>query len=341
MTGWLSAHQIKVKGVVAGSGFASKDILKQFDLLGIKYVAILKADSSASQKMLAKYASAIRGRYEYALDVFSDGKKPAEIGHRPEKLFLENDNVVYGIAAEKKIKLFSDHSYEAYVSLLFDGSKAEERRQNWFMKISNAALNLQSQIDAGKNDASAPPEFENYLEIRDIDGEKVAAVKQEQVQIRGDSLGFSALASSDRMGASEANRIHALRKSEEECFVTAQKLLRYRKNRVCADSGSGIVTRLAIAFIASIIRSELAKAAKACSQATDNIIRELNFITIHADSSDRYFACHAESESQKLFLRECGVVPSDLDRIAEAENARRNCKEPDLFHKFPHREETV
>jgi hypothetical protein len=34
-------------------------------------------------------------------------------------------------------------------------------------------------------------------------------------------------------------------------------------------------------------------------------------------------------------MKECGVVPSDLDRIAEAENKRLTSKEPNSFHKFP------
>jgi len=34
-------------------------------------------------------------------------------------------------------------------------------------------------------------------------------------------------------------------------------------------------------------------------------------------------------------MKECGVVPSDLDRIAEAENKRLTSKEPNPFHKFP------
>ena len=33
-----------------------------------------------------------------------------------------------------------------------------------------------------------------------------------------------------------------------------------------------------------------------------------------------------------FFMKECGVVPSDLDRIAEAENKRLTSKEPNPFH---------
>lgn len=34
-------------------------------------------------------------------------------------------------------------------------------------------------------------------------------------------------------------------------------------------------------------------------------------------------------------MKECGVIPSDPDRIAEAENKRLTSKEPNPFHKFP------
>ena len=339
MIGWLNAYQIKVKGVVVDRGFATKDVLEQLDSQGIKYVAMLKGDTNAHKEMLEKYASVISRRYDYVLDKFNDGKKLTDRQALPGKLFLKNDNVMYGITSEKKVKLFGSHNYEAYVSLVFDGSNGEERQQNWFKKVSNAALNLQSQIDAGKSSASVPSGFENYLEIRDFDGEKVVVVKREQVQIKGDGKGFSSLATSDRMEASEANRIYTLRNSVEEDFAIAKTQLGYSKTGTHTDSG--IKTKLAIGFIASIIRSELLKAARASHLATNKIIKELNFITLHADSSDRYFACHTENERQKLFLKECGVVPSDLDRIAEAENIRRSSPEPNPFHKFPHSEETV
>ena len=339
MVGWLNAYQINVKGVVIDRGFATKDVLEQLDSLGIKYVAMLKGDTNAHKEMLTKYGSAISRQYAYVLDKFSDGKKLADRQSQPGKLFLKNDNVMYGITSKKKVKLFSSHTYEAYVSLVFDGSNGEERQQNWFKKISNTALNLQTQIDAGKNNATVPSGFENYLEIHDIDGEKVVVVKREQVQIKGDGKGFSTLATSDRMEACEANQIYSLRNSVEEDFAIAKTQLGYSKTGTHRDSG--IKTKLAIGFIASIIRSELMKAAKASHLATNKIIKELDFITLHVDSSDRYFACHTENERQRFFLKECGVVPSDLDRIAEAENTRRSSAEPNPFHKFPHSSEIV
>ena len=157
--------------------------------------------------------------------------------------------------------------------------------------------------------------------------------------MKGNSKGFSSLAISDIMEASEVNRIYTLRNSVEEDFAIAKTQLGYGKTGTHTDSG--IKTKIAIGFISSIIRNELMKAAKASNLATNTIIKELNFITLHSDTNDRYFACHSENERQKLFLKECGVIPSDLDRIAEAENTRRCSKEPNPFHKFPHCDEYV
>lgn len=339
MIGWLNAYQIKVKGVVVDRGFATLGVLEQLDSLGIKYIAMLKGDTSAHQKMLLEYGNTICRQYDYVLDKFNQSENQAERLSQPGKLFLKNDNIMYGITSEKKVKLFGSHEYETFVTLVFDGSNAEERQQSWFKKISNVALTLQRQIDAGNGDVLVPKEFDKYLKIHDVNGAKNVVVNSIQVQMKGNSKGFSSLAISDIMEASEVNRIYTLRNSVEEDFAIAKTQLGYGKTGTHTDSG--IKTKIAIGFISSIIRNELMKAAKASNLATNTIIKELNFITLHSDTNDRYFACHSENERQKLFLKECGVIPSDLDRIAEAENTRRCSKEPNPFHKFPHCDEYV
>ena len=45
--------------------------------------------------------------------------------------------------------------------------------------------------------------------------------------------------------------------------------------------------------------------------------------------------CHTENQRQILLMKACGVLPSDLDRIAEAENKRLSSAEPDPFHRYP------
>ena len=50
---------------------------------------------------------------------------------------------------------------------------------------------------------------------------------------------------------------------------------------------------------------------------------------------DEYFVCHTENQRQILLMKACGVLPRDLDRIAEAENKRLSSAEPDPFHRYP------
>ena len=327
MIGWLKAYEMNVKGVVVDRGFATKDVLEMLDSNELQYVAMLKGDTNAHKTMLAEYASKISRQFEFMLDRYDNSGKTDNV-----RVFSSNDNVYYGISSEDKVKLFKQHKYKAYVSLIFDGQNGEERQQNWFKKVSNAAVDLQNRLNSGE-DAKVPKEFEKSMEIQQNEGRKTVLINMEKVQIYGDQKGFSSLATSEKMSAGRANEIYTMRSSVEADFAIVKTQLGYGKTGV--HSETGIKTKISIGFIASVIRNELLKAAKKAGLPTNKIAKEINYITMGLNQSDRYFVSHTESKKQKEFLKECGVLPADLDRIAEAENKRISSKEPNPFHKFP------
>lgn len=329
MIGWLDAYQIKVKGVVVDRGFATQDVLKMLDASSISYVAMLKGDNRAHRWMLAEYGARINRQFEHMLGRYYGSGQ----GRALSRVLLKNDPVMYGISSKNKIRLFAAHDYEAYVSLIFDGHNGEERQEAWFKKVSNTAIELQRRLDTGKNKVQIPTELKNCLEIQEKDGLRSIIINQREVQNSGDHKGFSSLATSEYMEPAKVNDIYTLRNSVEEDFSIVKTQLGYGKTGT--HSETGIKTKIATGFVASIIRNELMKAAKRCQLPTNQIIKELNFISLHLNSNDQYYACHVENERQKSFLAECGVLPSDLDRIAEDENTRRASKEPNPFHKFP------
>ncbi len=328
MMGWLKAYEMNVTGVVVNQDFAARDFLEMLDSNELPYVALLREDASAHKAMLAEYAAKIGRQFKYMLDRYDNNGNTDRVS-----ILGSNDHVCYGITAEDKVKLFPRHNYKACVSLIFDGRNGEERQESWFKKISDAAAELQRELNS-ENAAEVPGEFKEYLEIRQKDGKKTVLINMEKAQLRGDEQGFSTLASSAKMSAGKAHEIYTMGQSAGTDFAIVK-----------AQLGSGIttgelseteiITRISIGFIASIIRNELMKTAKRTGLPAHGIARELNGITMGLNQNDRYFVSHTESEKQKKFLKECGVVPADLDRLAEAENKRISSENPDPVRKFP------
>ena len=327
MIGWLTAYDIKVEGVIVDRGFATKEVFELLDQSGIGYVAMLKGDTKAHADMLDRYAGKIRTRYEYMLGRYSED---IPLGKAIE--FRMDSSVLYGAEEEDKLQLFSMHDYKAYVSLIYDSRNGGERQETWFKKASNAALKIQRQLSKGKQ-ASVPQEYIGCISIEELDGKKVALVNAEKVQAMGERKGFFSLASSKALMAKEANEIYVLRNSSEEQFSMVKSQLGY--DTTGTHYTEGIKAKLTLAFISAVIRNELVKACRESGVSTNRMTNELNQICMHMNGKDEYFVCHTENQRQILLMKACGVLPSDLDRIAEAENNRLSSAEPDPFHRYP------
>jgi len=327
MIGWLTAYDVKVKGVIVDRGFATKEFFELLDQSDIGYVAMLKGDTKAHTDMLDRYAGRIRTHYEYMLGRY---REDVPVGKATE--FRMDSNVLYGTAEAEKIQLFSTQDYKAYVSLIYDSRNGGERQEAWFKKVSNAALEIQRQLSKGKQ-ASVPQEYKGCISIEDFVGKKVAFVNAEKVQEVGERKGFFTLASSKALTAKEANDIYVLRNSSEEQFSMVKSQLGY--DTTGTHYTEGIKAKLTLAFISAIIRNELVKACCESGLSTNRMTNELNQICMHMNGKDEYFVSHTENHRQILLMKACGVQPKDLDRIAEAENKRLSSAEPDPFHRYP------
>lgn len=327
MTGWLTAYDIKVKGVIVDRGFATNEVFELFEHNGIDYVAMLKGDVKAHTTMVEMNANKIRMQYEYMLGKYQSG---GNTGTATE--FIMDSKTLYGTEATEKIPLFSSHDYKAYVSLLYDSANGLDRQEIWFQKVSNTALQIQRQLTSGKS-ARVPKEYADCIAIEERSGKKVVLVNEEKVQEKGERKGFYSLASSQALTAKAANEIYVLRNSSEEQFSMVKGQLGY--NATGTHYEEGVRAKLTLAFISAIIRNELVKACRESALSTNRMINELNQICMHMNGKDEYFACHTENQRQISFMKACGVLPKDLDRIAEAENKRLASIEPDPYHRYP------
>lgn len=327
MVGWLTAYDIKVKGAIVDRGFATKEVLELFDQNKIEYVAMLRGDAQANTVMLDRHADRIRMQYEYLL-----GGYHTEGAVKGATEFPAGSNVVYGTEEAQKLPLFAAYDYKAYISLIYDSTNGGERQETWFKKVSNTALQMQRQLNLGQN-VNVPKEYASCISIEDRNGKLVVMVNEDKVQRRGDRKGFYCLASSKALKAKEAREIYALRNSAEEQFSMVKNQLGY--DTTGTHYTQGIEAKLVLAFLSAIIRNELVKACKQSSMSTNRMVNELDQICMHMNGRDEYFVCHTENQRQLSFMKTCGVLPQDLDTIAEMENKRLASIEPDPRHHYP------
>ncbi len=326
MVGWLKAYDIEVKGAIVDRGFATKDVLDLFDQNGIGYVAMLKGDTLAHTAMVERYAGKIRMQYEYMLGRYRPEGKTTETA--------KDARTLYGTEEPEKVRLFSSHDYKAYASLIYDSANGGERQEAWFKKVSNTAMEIQQALEQGKK-VAIPKKYADCIRIEETYGKRTVIVDTDKVQAKGDRKGFYCLASSHAMTAKEANDIYTLRNSSEEQFSMVKSQLGY--GTTGTHYTEGIKAKLALAFIAAVIRNELVKACKHKDQSlsTNRAIQEMNQICMYMNGKEEYFICHTENQRQIVFMKACGVHPNDLERIAEAENKRMASPEPDPFHQYP------
>ncbi len=212
-----------------------------------------------------------------------------------------------------------------------------DRQERWFQEVSRAAAGLQRELDRGEN-ASVPEEFQECMAIARSAGKSTVRVDNKKVQETGDRKGFTCLASSRNLTAGEAHEIYALRDGSEELF----SLLKDHAGAGTAkphDTGE-LEAQLTLAFAAAIVKHAIGQICHRMGLSTDGTIQEMNGICMSLNGGGEYFALHMESREQLEFMKACGVLAGDLDRIAEEENRRMASDQPDPFHQFPvHAEE--
>ena len=349
IVGWLKAFDISAKGVIVDRGFATAEDFRLLDENGLSYVAMLKGEAAAHKSMFLEHAEEIRMKYGAMLDKFTPGEA------RDTKLIPDGKSLLYGASSGKKIRLFSTHSYEAYACLIYDSANGRERKEAFYTRVTNEARKLQQKIldeEAGiirkrkekARDGSAKADVKGagekvsaYISIQVIDGHKHVFLDEGELEKAASGKGFYTLASSEDLPAAQANGIYALRNGSEEQFSILKSQLGYDVTRNHFTSGT--IAKLTVGFVAAILRSELMRACQEVRLATNSAINELNLIGMSMNGRDEYYVSHTENNRQRELMLECGVIPSDLDYVAQQENERMKSAEPDPFHRMPPRKD--
>lgn len=162
--------------------------------------------------------------------------------------------------------------------------------------------------------------MKKFIEIAEINGKKEVLFRYEAWQQEADRKGFYAIASSDELSAAEIHSLYGLRDASEKQFSMLKSQLGSHVTRV--QSRQSIESKLAVAFIASVIRTEILIACRKLELDVNQMIRHCDRCQLMLLPDGVYAFVDNLSARLKRFLEEFGVTPEILKRLSEEMNAR-------------------
>ena len=174
---------------------------------------------------------------------------------------------------------------------------------------------LRAEIAAGKPKVNVPVAMKKFIEIAEINGKKEVLFRYEAWQQEADRKGFYAIASSDELSGAEIHSLYGLRDASEKQFSMLKSQLGSHVTRV--QSRQSIESKLAVAFIASVIRTEILIACRKLELDVNQMIRHCDRCQLMLLPDGVYAFVDNLSARLKRFLEEFGVTPEILKRLSE------------------------
>lgn len=303
----LKSCGVEILGIIIDRGFCTHDVVDAIQKDGRDYILMLKSDTFGHTAMMAEYADTIRWKVSHAV----------------------NDSGVFGITDRKR--LFSQYEDEAYINLYFDASNGTERSITLIRKVREAERKASKTASEGKK-PSIPQELKPYFSVIKEENVYKVACNYDAWQNAVDCKGFSSVASSINLGASEVNRLYHLRDASEKQFMVMKSQMGYGTTRVHSDNS--IESRFAVCFISAIIRSELMKNCKTAGFDTNRMVQELNRISFVLMLNGTYESINNHTARQKQLLKELGIMETDFPVFAQDVNARLSSPISSQIHRL-------
>lgn len=231
ITQFLAASSIVIKGIIADRGFCSNDVINLAEELNIDYVIMLKSSTHGAQYMLEKHCTDVRWQVRNVI----------------------NDKGIFGITDMAKI--FANSSTESCIGLFFDGIGGAQSAIRFICKVLDCFKSVKAAIAAGASSITIPPAMKKYIALEKVNGVIRPTLRYDEWQTDTDIKGFYTIASSRKLSAAEIHNLYSLRDVSEKQFAMMKSQLGSDVTRV--HSRESIESKLAVAFIASVIRTEM------------------------------------------------------------------------------------
>lgn len=294
---FLAGSDIKVKGVILDRGFVSQKVFALLEEKSMSYIVMLKTSNHGFTEMMRRHASAIRWKVEHAV---SAG--------------------LFGIV--DRVKTFQTSSDETYTALYFAGMKHATKACKLMDRIFKAADQVRAQITENPDSASLPSGMSRYLRLILQDGKPVDVEYDfGNWQLDLDEGGYHAIISSDKRSAKEIQELYKLRDVSEKQFCQLKSQLDGSVTRVHSDPS--IEARFAVAFVASVLRTELRLTCEALELDINEMIRKLDGVYLLRLPNGAYEEIHNLSTKCEKLIKQLGLTMTSFKKFAEEANATR------------------
>ena len=308
---FLQKSNLTVKGLIMDRGFATQEIFDLAEECGMEAIVMLKANANASTELMTRFAEKIR----WAMDCIVD---PAP---------------VFGIV--DSVKIFSQSKTLSPVGLFFSAMSQTFRSTDLIRKVMKTQKDIRLQIQKDPEHVTLPSDMKKFLHLeKNESGVCIdVTINNEFCQKEIDKKGYYAIASvgKTKRSAKEIHDLYALRDVSEKQFSKLKSQLNGAVTRSHCDRG--VRTRLAVSFIASIIRTEIELACKALDLDTNDLIRKLDDISFIDVVGDVYIPTDKVRKKPTMFLAHFGITKNHINKICEEVNSTNPLKS--LTRKMP------
>ena len=308
---FLQKSNLTVKGLIMDRGFATQEIFDLAEECGMEAIVMLKANANASTELMTRFAEKIR----WAMDCIVD---PAP---------------VFGIV--DSVKIFSQSKTLSPVGLFFSAMSQTFRSTDLIRKVMKTQKDIRLQIQKDPEHVTLPSDMKKFLHLeKNESGVCIdVTINNEFCQKEIDKKGYYAIASvgKTKRSAKEIHDLYALRDVSEKQFSKLKSQLNGAVTRSHCDRG--VRTRLAVSFIASIIRTEIELACKALDLDTNDLIRKLDDISFIDVVGDVYIPTDKVRKKPTMFLANFGITKNHINKICEEVNSTNPLKS--LTRKMP------
>ena len=313
MVAVLADAGITTEGVILDRGFWNYEDIQCLQAANLDFIIMMKGGYGYDQ-MMERYGTRLR-EGEVSLMLQRSGE--------------------YGIVDETTV--FKGLDLKLHVGLMYNNLRAVKETNKLTDQVKKAVSGVRESIEKNQPyrvSADVAP----YITVTKYRGRKKDTVEidDEKLQLAVNRKGFAALASSKALSAQELDTIYALRQHSEQQYSAFKTQLGYDVLRVYSPGSWH--SKFACGFIAGILRNELEKKCTSIGVDTNLALTELCFVAMTRYRDRVYLYVHLMSLKAKAALNTVGLIEEDMEKIAEAENARLEGGQVHPVHQLPLRE---
>ncbi len=311
---FLGNAKVTIKGVILDRGFVSQDVLKVIKDKGLDYILMLKNNNYGYNYMLEHHAQDICWNASMIVD----------------------DDALFGITDQAK--LFANSEEDACIGLYFSAMAQTLRGREVIRKVRKGARKLAQRLSQNPKDQSVPKELRHYLKIeKNKQGKLEIKYNKDHFQKVLTNNGYFAIASGSSRSAEEIHQLYQLRDHSEKQFSVFKSQLGYDTTRVHSDQA--IENRLAVGFVAALIRNEMQLACKALDLDVNVMLRKLDRVYVLRSGEGEYEQIINYGRDVEALLAWFGFTARHLEKLSDEITLREGGNYYDEIRTIPNIDE--